>query len=366
MHVLNLSERSHELAVSFEPSLAAELLSSLCVFSFPTDHPSFELGSDWFATHRPTIPADLLETVQLLSGIDSVRLWGHLLGLVHELPQPRDVPSLIARVAASTSEELRQHLLGYYQSWTATPREVIGRAAKGEDEALATVLADLFPDVAQRDKLRDRFFPDPRVAPEGTKIAIVDTLQRWYEVLFTHLEAEIAPILERDVRVKRILQRTTSPERLIDTTLNGIEYVPEPGIREVVFFPSYLWRPWVVLSDHADLKLIIYSVADDSLATDGDEPPTRLVKLYKALGDERRLRTLKKLSITDYSLQELADYLGLAKSTMHHHLTILRSAGLVRVRMKGNGDMHYSLRRDLIPDTAGLLQGYLGAVGSGQ
>lgn len=127
-------------------------------------------------------------------------------------------------------------------------------------------------------------FPDPRVAPEGTKIAIVDTLQRWYEVLFTHLKAEIAPILERDVRVKRILQRTTSPERLIDTTLNGIEYVPEPGIREVVLLPSYLWRPWVVLSDHADLKLIIYSVADDSLATDGDEPPTRLVKLLQGPG----------------------------------------------------------------------------------
>lgn len=96
-----------------------------------------------------------------------------------------------------------------------------------------------------------------------------------------------------------------------------------------------------------------------------NRPPASL-NYYKALGDERRLRTLKKLSITDYSLQELADYLGLAKSTMHHHLAILRSAGLVRVRMKGNGDMHYSLRRDLIPDTAGLLQGYLGTGGGGQ
>ena len=37
------------------------------------------------------------------------------------------------------------------------------------------------------------------------------------------------------------------------------------------------------------------------------------------------------------------------------------SISRVRVRMNGAGDMQYSLRRDLIPDTATLLQGYLTA-----
>ena len=359
MHVLNLSERSKELGITFEPSLASELLSSLCVFSYMPDYQSFELGSEWFAEYRAIIPDDLLETVELLTGTHSIRLWGHLLGLVQETAPPRDVPGFLAQVADTSSEELRRHLLGYYQSWNDMPREVMGRAAEGDEAALTTVLAELFPEAEQRERLRARFFPDPVAEPEGTKVAILDTLQRWHEALFKRLESEVTPILERDVRAKRALQRTASTERVIDTTLNGIEYVPEPGIREVIFFPSYLWRPWVILSDHLDMKLIIYSVADESLATDGEEPPTRLIKLYKALGDERRLRTLKKLSVSDHSLQELADFLGLAKSTMHHHLTILRSAGLVRVRMSGNGDMHYSLRRDLIPDTTTLLQEYL-------
>jgi DNA-binding transcriptional ArsR family regulator len=361
VHVLNLSERSQELVVTFEQSLAAELLSSLCVFSFAPDYHSLELGSEWFTEYRAIIPADLLEIVELLHGTHAIRLWEHLLGLVHETPPPRDVPGFLAQVAATSSEELRRHLLGYYQSWNAVPRDVIGRAAEGDEEALATVLAELFPETPQREQLRARIFPDAAIEPEGTKIAILDTLQRWYEAFFKRLEPEAIAIMERDIRAKRTLQRTASTERVIDVTLNGIEYIPEPGIREVVFFPSYLWRPWVVLTDHRDLKLIVYSVADESLATDGDEPPTRLIKLYKALGDERRLRILKKLSAADHSLQELADYLGLAKSTMHHHLTILRSAGLVRVRMNGAGDMQYSLRRDLIPDTATLLQGYLTA-----
>lgn len=359
MHVLNLSERSKELGLTYEPALASELLSSICIFSHMPDFHSFELGGEWFEEYRTIIPDDLLETVALLSPNHSIRLWGHLLGLLQETAPPRDVPGFLAQLAATSSEELRRHLLGYYQSWNAVPREVMGRAAEGDEAALTTVLADLFPDTPQRERLRARFFPDPVAEPEGTKIAILDTLQRWNEAIFKRLEPEVAPILERDVRAKRALQRTASTERMIDTTLNGIEYVPEPGIREVIFFPSYLWRPWVILTDHLDLKLIIYSVSDESLTINGDEPPTRLIKLYKALGDERRLRTLKKLALADHSLQELADFLGLAKSTMHHHLTILRSAGLVRVRMSSNGDMHYSLRRDLIPDTTALLQEYL-------
>src|SRR6185369_11516290 len=114
---------------------------------------------------------------------------------------------------------------------------------------------------------------------------LLETLQGWYDAVFRGLEAEIAPILERDAAAKRVALRASTPERLIDAALNGVEYVPEPGIREVVLIPSYLWRPWVVLSDHRDLKLIVYPVADESVASGGDDPPTRLVKLYKALGD---------------------------------------------------------------------------------
>jgi len=38
--------------------------------------------------------------------------------------------------------------------------------------------------------------------------------------------------------------------------------------------------------------------------------PQRLVRLYKALADERRFRMLKKLATESYSLQEMADELG--------------------------------------------------------
>jgi hypothetical protein len=43
---------------------------------------------------------------------------------------------------------------------------------------------------------------------------------------------------------------------------------------------------------------------------------------------------------------------------MHHHMIILRSAGLVSV---GVGSKRYRLRRETVPDVGALLSGYLGA-----
>ena len=70
----------------------------------------------------------------------------------------------------------------------------------------------------------------------------------------------------------------------------------------------------------------------------------------------RRLRILKTLSSGSYTLQELADEFGVAKTTIHHHLIQLRSAGLVRMRMS---DKRFSLRRYAIDNLGELLNRYL-------
>jgi DNA-binding transcriptional ArsR family regulator len=85
-------------------------------------------------------------------------------------------------------------------------------------------------------------------------------------------------------------------------------------------------------------------------------PPVRLVRLYKALADERRLRILKMLMTKSYSLQELADEFGVAKTTLHHHLAILRTAGLVRIQ---SNEHFYSLRPNTLSEVSELLNTYL-------
>ncbi len=81
------------------------------------------------------------------------------------------------------------------------------------------------------------------------------------------------------------------------------------------------------------------------------------MRIYRALADERRLRILRLLVQRDHiSLQEVADTVEVTKSTAHHHLATLRTAGLVRV---SDADKGYSLRKEMLPNVWKFLQGYL-------
>src|SRR5260370_5299245 len=137
----------------------------------------------------------------------------------------------------------------------------------------------------------------------------------------------------------------------------GWEDVPEPGIRRVLLIPSYVTRPMNSEAESGDRRLFFYPVADESLLADASAPPAHLLRLAKALGDERRLRMLKMLASERYTLQELADAFGVAKTTIHHHLIQLRSAGLVRMRVS---DKRFSLRRYPIEHLAEWFRKYLG------
>ncbi|MCA1571541.1 MAG: helix-turn-helix domain-containing protein [Chloroflexi bacterium] len=118
-------------------------------------------------------------------------------------------------------------------------------------------------------------------------------------------------------------------------------------------------RPLVSYLEVSEVMLILYPVADESISADSDTPPLRLVRLSKALGDEKRLRILRALADGEKSLMELADAFGVAKTTMHHHMITLRSAGLISVVV---GSKRYRLRHETVPDVGALLSGYLGSV----
>ncbi len=355
MRVLNLSGPSQPLAVEIDVGPAYELLLSLVALSAPAPCPTFEIGEERFAAFRSGLSAELAATVGQFVGHDGAApIWGQLLGLASTTPAPRDIPAFLTLVEATDPIELRLHLLGYY-SQSAHEREAMLDAARGEVAALDRLVAPLYPDQPAAQEAVRRLFAD---RPDGTRRVVVQLLARWYDEVFCPQEELLLPVLARDAEAKRALARSLSPERLIEAATNGIEYVPEPGIRRVVLIPNFVFRPWNLLTEHGDAKLICYPVADESLEEDPDAPPARLVKLYRALGDERRLRTLRKLAAGSSTLQELADAVGVKKSTMHHHLGILRAAGLVRV--KSGEDMRYSLRHDLLPDVAALLESYLG------
>ena len=148
-----------------------------------------------------------------------------------------------------------------------------------------------------------------------------------------------------------------SPEQLVELATRGYQYTPAPDIRKIVFFPSWWMRPWVILWS---------TTAPRSSAIRSPRLPRRraprrgeLARVFKALGDEGRLRVLRRLNEGPLTLSEAAAELGVAKSTAHHHLAILRHAGFVTIR--DEDDKIYTLRRDLLPQAGELLNGYLGS-----
>lgn len=73
-----------------------------------------------------------------------------------------------------------------------------------------------------------------------------------------------------------------------------------------------------------------------------DRARERAVRLFKALGDEARLRTLEMLVNREACVSEIAEASNEQISTVSHRLKLLRAEGLVNRRREGR-HIYYSL-----------------------
>ena len=353
--IINERELSSKkpLAVEIEVALAYEFLLSIIVFN-EKKYSEYELDSEWFETVRTKASKDLLKTFKFFQS-DCNHIWKHLLGIAYDSEAPKDVPALLASIEAIDPLELRLHMIGYYRRSfrRSTPLDVILQAAEGDKEAQKQYIK-----MASREEgdwsseLHYIFSTDANEMKE----MLLAMLQSWYERVFRSYEQQWLPILERDAEAKRAIIASMPPERLIETATNGLLYEQEAGLRRVLLIPSYVMRPWNELTEYQDIKIFCYPVADENITEGEHTPPARLVRLYKALADERRLRILKLLMSRSYTLQEIADEFGVAKTTMHHHMGTLRTAGLIRAQAEGK---FYSLRHDMLSEANELLNSYL-------
>lgn len=80
-----------------------------------------------------------------------------------------------------------------------------------------------------------------------------------------------------------------------------------------------------------------------------------LLKAFKALGDETRIRLLKLLQERELCVCELMQALNMTQSRVSRNLGILKNAGLVKDRRDGLW-VHYSLDDDAKPYIKSLLE----------
>jgi DNA-binding transcriptional ArsR family regulator len=348
--VVDVSRQGQALTVEIDAAEGAELLLSIATLLTEEDRDTYELEAARIDEIQAAVPPELLRDAAELLPEKSA---SQLLGLVYTTPKPRTASAFLDHLDSTDPVEIRLHLLGFYSGHHVTEPETLRRAAEGDAGAIGEVL-DAYSEYLDPGKcaIAERVL---RTDPADGKRKLLEVLTGWYEHVLPVIAPADTALAERDAEEKRELVRSVPPEQVVERLAPGLQWVPGPEIDRVVFFPAYSPRPWVYMSSYKRVKIFCYPITLDRERAPGD--PAELVRIYKALGDESRLKLLRRLQAGPISLTDAAKEVGLAKSTTHHHLAILRQAGFVLIQ---EGDDTYKLRPDMRPEPGALLESYLG------
>lgn len=233
------------------------------------------------ARHRLTTREELLDAVAALSPLDLHVL---LVGGQREQLMARVDP---ARVAAAVAGDPR--------AWTDVRRAL---AAPGMLLEVSTWL--------QRT-------PSTRV-----REVLLRTLAAW---------PPVGDDTERraSLRAARALRRTDGADGLVRLVTAGIQYGPSV-LDRVLLVSSRLVEPIVIWVDGPGLTVIVHPPVSEAGIVDAGRV---LVSAGAAVGDETRLQLLRELRSGARTLAQLGTSLDRPRTTLLHHLALLRAAGLV-------------------------------------
>ncbi|MGB9940518.1 ArsR/SmtB family transcription factor [Methanosarcina sp.] len=88
------------------------------------------------------------------------------------------------------------------------------------------------------------------------------------------------------------------------------------------------------ISDKKELEIRAQRLSSLSSGLDEKILPSE-VRIFKALADINRLKIIKLLKEGELCVCELTTALSTSQSTVSHHLSVLRTAGLIKERKEG-------------------------------
>ena len=129
------------------------------------------------------------------------------------------------------------------------------------------------------------------------------------------------------------------PAQLIEEVAPGVHYGPQV-LDDVVLVTSMQVAPILVVVDEVDRTVILHPPLGDGGATDAG---AQLRDLGRAVGDTTRLRLLQELRTGARTLVDLTSALDSPRTTLLHHLALLRSAGLIDIAVVDGEPNIYTL-----------------------
>lgn len=348
-----MSTRRNRFDVVVQPSFLLDVVLSLwTALGADEKVEAHELGKRWFDDLRRRIPADLVDELVTFGG-DVGSTWTGCIDWIASAPDPSDTGATIDWLERSDWADRRRAVLAE-MCWQVDVTD-LDAASTGDADAIGRCLLHI--DEPDRDAFeRWIAFPADAFPPRFAGV-----LRRVVAEVVPPETATWAGIHTCSADAVRPLIEIMDPSDLIERVTNGIAYQIPLGVRRLVLVPSVSLRPWTLTHEVGDTIYVFYPVGDEHIAADPGAPPQWLVRFHKALGDERRMRLLRRLAEGPAGLTELTETMGLAKSTVFHHVGILRAAGLLRVHVATGTDANltYSLRREALSTAAEFTDRYL-------
>jgi predicted DNA-binding protein YlxM (UPF0122 family) len=345
MDVLNFTSRKRATyQIQFEYSLLWECALGIAAITNTPIINTLEKPQKYWQNIRDNLSKELLKELEY---VEKNNTWKALLQLLHnrKFKDMMEFTSFIKDLSENDLTFISLPFIGHEF------QQLRRKAALG-DEAAINEMIRLTKD--------NSFFPHYinficNIDTAYLKKHLIQVMEGWYEAVIKKDSEKLATILQTDYEIKKNMASNMAPEEFVEWATGGIRYIPEPGVRNVLLIPQYIYRPWNIEADIEDTKVFYYPIANESISPEDRYMPNNfLVLKYKALGDEARMKIVKLLFEKERTLQEITDHLNLRKSTVHHHLKILRSAKLVEIV-----DSKYSLKKKSIAFLAEELNLYL-------
>jgi DNA-binding transcriptional ArsR family regulator len=173
-----------------------------------------------------------------------------------------------------------------------------------------------------------------RASSREVREVVVRTIESWPVV-------GEAPVRRAALARARTVRREEGADGLLRRVTAGINYGPG-ALERVLLVPSEMVEPIIIWVDEAERTLIVHPPLGDRGVADAG---TVLAAAGAAVGDETRIQLLRELRSGSRTLPALCTSLDRPRTTLLHHLALLRSAGLVTLTVSAGDANVYALDR---------------------
>ncbi|WP_078430013.1 ArsR/SmtB family transcription factor [Alkalihalobacterium alkalinitrilicum] len=297
-----------KVTVKFHPIF--EFLISLYVFSDKGAHKKMDLGVNWVNAIKPVLSDDFLHVVSNKETRTKLAVIQYYL-----LSQKVNENESILQLLTQIEEEETKNLIKPAYECTEFKEQIP-------------------PDVKD----------------------VIPLLIEWYNTYFTTIDEKIFNNLRESVQSAKKALKKKTVSQVVEELTNGI-IPPKESSREIVLIPQYHYSPTVLHDKTVSQRIYFYPV--DAMPNAAGSPSILLMRKLRALTDENRLKILKYLAKGDRTFSDIQKHIGLAKSTVHHHLIVLRSAGLLSLVVYESQPDQYRFREDGYTGLENLLTDFI-------